>query len=1160
MEPGSIATAWLAESADPATLRQLLSDDAVVRSSDGAVRPSSGSNAAATATTAAASSTSGDLDSILGAALFEHLAHEAVVSHQASPAPTSSAARAGTTPSVHISRRGSVNISFNGSAAPKAAAVAAAPPAAAAAPSRPSPQLGIEARSLAEHNIELRTALGEARASAEAAQRGIAQRLRRAELRTAALVETNAQNARSSHEREEAMISAATVSRERVVDEAERQFAEVLDAKLAEAQRNHAAQSESLRERHAAALNGMERELSNAVEQCALLSRRTAVQREESAAQREADAATIAASAASIAQLEAEQAGWASRVAALADEHATALAALERSLAQSHAAALAELRESHAAELTATAARRRAEVGALAFQGHAELDALTAKHSAELAEASAEHETRLATELSTSRDAMAAQFEESERKMGAHHSLKHEASASATVARETQLRAEFSKRAAAAAVAAQRQLRQHERQFAALKTQLVADLNVRLAASRREAEGEARRAVAAELTAARGEIAALRSELRVAQKQKQKQRRGVKSASSSSAAATPPSHKRAATMSTAFSPSTPVTDAVRRTAQPFSPRDLGHLTRTLGTVSLADFFADIDMDSSGALTLAEFTRAFRRRNISSARMSNLQLAALFQAIDISGTGFIDLSEFVRFVEQHGASVAAASRTPTRAVARSPASKSGRSSSAKRSAHRRSALAVFEAKLDTLTPVQQLVVRLVREMERRNMKPSTTFHYMDRRRHDLLTKGDLGAGVRELLRIELTPPEISLLFTVLDTNKDGRISYAEYKVLDDAPAVLRKLAPAGETLAKRDTHSLRNTLGGNGKIAEATVAKQMSGHQKDIAGIAWRLRVSVHAARIASAGGASMGTSGGLSELFDGADSDGVTFRHFCARIRSAGVTALEVGDTELAWLFMAIDAEGRERLKPVEIRSFVAVLAAETQRAAASGGALPSSVAAELPTFETAGHRVAWTVLSDLSRGEEGEMWVERVRSIFAQMDLDNDDRLAEGEFRMALLGLGVFLEEEQAAALFALLLEPPVAGSEEGTVDYDRFLRLFDLQSIVASAGGAVPPASSVRSATTEYVVLQIRQALGPSRGGAPRLPSLFSGVAGEGAPMTCDDFVAALRRAGVEGSVPSAGELASLFVDVDADADGLVSRDELAACFARAFPAWEG
>ena len=93
-------------------------------------------------------------------------------------------------------------------------------------------------------------------------------------------------------------------------------------------------------------------------------------------------------------------------------------------------------------------------------------------------------------------------------------------------------------------------------------------------------------------------------------------------------------------------------------------------------------------------------------------------------------------------------------SPTRAVARSPASKSGRSSSAKRSAHRRSALAVFEAKLDTLTPVQQLVVRLVREMERRNMKPSTTFHYMDRRRHDLLTKGDLGAGVRELLRIEL----------------------------------------------------------------------------------------------------------------------------------------------------------------------------------------------------------------------------------------------------------------------------------------------------------------------------------------------------------------------------------------------------------------------
>jgi hypothetical protein len=294
------------ESADPATLRQLLSDDAVVRSSDGAVRPSSGSNAAATATTAAASSTSGDLDSILGAALFEHLAHEAVVSHQASPAPNSSAARAGTTPSVHISRRGSVNISFNGSAAPKAAAVAAAPPAAAAAPSRPSPQLGIEARSLAEHNIELRTALGEARASAEAAQRGIAQRLRRAELRTAALVETNAQNARSSHEREEAMISAATVSRERVVDEAERQFAEVLDAKLAEAQRHHAAQSESLRERHAAALNGMERELSNAVEQCALLSRRAAIQREESAAQREADAATFAASAASVAQLEAE--------------------------------------------------------------------------------------------------------------------------------------------------------------------------------------------------------------------------------------------------------------------------------------------------------------------------------------------------------------------------------------------------------------------------------------------------------------------------------------------------------------------------------------------------------------------------------------------------------------------------------------------------------------------------------------------------------------------------------------------------------------------------------------------------------------------------------------------------------------------------------------
>ena len=45
-----------------------------------------------------------------------------------------------------------------------------------------------------------------------------------AELRTAALVETNAQNARSSHEREEAMISAATMSRERVVDEAERRI------------------------------------------------------------------------------------------------------------------------------------------------------------------------------------------------------------------------------------------------------------------------------------------------------------------------------------------------------------------------------------------------------------------------------------------------------------------------------------------------------------------------------------------------------------------------------------------------------------------------------------------------------------------------------------------------------------------------------------------------------------------------------------------------------------------------------------------------------------------------------------------------------------------------------------------------------------------------
>ena len=325
----------------------------------------------------------------------------------------------------------------------------------------------------------------------------------------------------------------------------------------------------------------------------------------------------------------------------------------------------------------------------------------------------------------------------------------------------------------------------------------------------------------------------------------------------------------------------------------------------------------------------------------------------------------------------------------------------------------------------------------------------------------------------------------------------------------------------------------------------------------------------------------MGTRGGLVELFakcggadgtDGSDGGGgITFQGFCARLRGAGgVTALEVGDTELAWLFMAIDSEGRERVSALQIASYATVLAAEAQRVRAQRSASVSSspgrsAAAvekeEAARFPTAGHRVAWTVLCDLSRGEDGTKWVRRVRTIFAQMDLDRDGRLAEGEFRMALLGLGVFLEEDQAAPLFDLILDPPAAEGAEGTVHYDRFLALFDPLpgapgAVAAGATAAAAPGPpSVRTATTELVILQIRNGLGPDRGDAPGLPVLFRRGASS---LACDDFVAALRSAGIPAGKPSATELASLFVEVDTDADGLVTREELAACFACAWPAW--
>jgi Ca2+-binding EF-hand superfamily protein len=1141
----SIAEQWLAAAAEPAQLEAMLGASGASPSQSG-------------------------LDSILGAQLFNSLAHAAVVEQQAAPIAAAAAAR----PSVHISRRGSVNISMRGGDA--------APAPAAPAPRSPEAYLGTQARSLAEHNIELRAELEEAAAS----QRGLAARLRSAEMNRAALMDERALSEEAARDREESMTSAAALSRESVVQEAERQFAAMFEAKVAALITEHDSTLEAQRQSYSSALEALERELRDSVAERAVLGERAVLER---SAHNEAVKAHAA-----------ERVGWSTRFAELSSERDAALEALARS----HAVALDELRASYEAELKASAARRRAEVGALAFQGHAELDAVATTNEEALNAAESRHEAALAAALEAQRVTLTAQFEVSKSEALARDAAAREARMSDLVAREARLGEDFTERASAAAVEEQRALRRHERQFATLKAQLVDDLELRLDAARRDISASLRREAASEIGAAQREIARLQGELRDARagavQTERRARaspapggsgarpavhinrrgsvdiamRGGAAAMTSSPLAAPPPVAAAQPSASPFSPATPVAPFVRSRVAPFTPRDLGWLARTLGDVSLADFFHDVDAgtgNSSGALDLAAFTRAFRRRQIASAHLSNAQLAALFQAIDAAGTGVIELRQLVRFIEEHGG----AGRSPS-------LSESGRRSAAKRSMQRRSALASFEARTETLAPVQKLIVRIVREVEKRNLKPSSMFHFLDRRRQDTLTKGDFASGMREMLGIELTQAEMALVFRALDADGSNRISYAEWKALDKAPALLRRLAPAGSASAKSGRRALRNAIGANGAQAEAAAAKVAApAGQADVGDIAWRLRVSVHSTRIAAAArGLQMGTRGGLVELFaqgDGADgtdgSDGgagVTFQGFCSRLRGAGgVTALEVGDTELAWLFMAIDAEGRERVSALQIASYVTVLAGEAQRVRGQRGASASSparsaAAAEKEAevrFPTAGHRVAWTVLCDLSRGEDGTKWVKRVRTIFAQMDLDGDGRLAEGEFRMALLGLGVFLEEDQAAALFGLILDAPAAEGAEGTVHYDRFLALFDplpgAPGAVAAGATAVAAAGppSVRTATTELVILQIREGLGPDRGDAPDLPVLFRSGASS---LACDDFVAALRSAGIPAGKPSAKELASLFVEVDTDADGLVTREELAACFACAWPPW--